>query len=280
MCRNEHFSLEITWLCLWTALLFLWPKVCLDAWAYTAVSQPQRRCNKNTSTFNYFGKLKLYNQQFSPCNIETESQRFESFAATFSWGFWTDPLSSLLGRAGAEWLDLLCRTPSAEAPPASWSADESGAGIQPRMWSWVNHVIYQLARFQPKKTVSVDTCGVHFDHDANEGEKGFSMLQIYVFASFKSITMFQGDQGRCLVALRCRRFAVFSSNLPVLHPLDSFVRSPWQSAGLPFLSQFAAFQGKKKKSYPYIPTKSQWNDPHCLGLARNCMKTTDPPELI
>lgn len=58
---------------------------------------------------------------------------------TSSLGFWTSPRSSPQGRVGAGWWGLLCKTLSAEAPPASWFADESGAGTQPRMWSWLEN---------------------------------------------------------------------------------------------------------------------------------------------
>lgn len=83
--------------------------------------------------------------------------------------------------------------------------------------------------------------------------------------------MFRGDQGRCLVALRCRRFAVSSSNPPVLHPLDSSVRSPWRSAGLPFLSRFAAIQAKPVNRLFLTEADKT------IGVD---VKGTDPPELI
>ncbi len=73
-----------------------------------------------------------------------EQRRFVT-CSTSSSGFWTSPQSSPPGQAGAGWWGLLCRTPSAEAPPASWSADGSGAGTQLRMWSWLeNYSQFQL----------------------------------------------------------------------------------------------------------------------------------------
>lgn len=39
-------GIPLTWLYLWTALLFWWPEVCLGAWAYKAAF-PQRKHYKN-----------------------------------------------------------------------------------------------------------------------------------------------------------------------------------------------------------------------------------------
>ncbi len=72
----------------------------------------------------------------STTTIHADNCRFIT-CSTFSSGFWTNPQFSPPERADAGWWGLLCRTPSAEAPPASWSVAESAAGTQPRMWSWL-----------------------------------------------------------------------------------------------------------------------------------------------
>lgn len=89
-----------------------------------------------------------------------------------------------------------------------------------------------------------------------------------------SRTMSLNGPGRCWVVLRCRRSAVSSSSRPVPHLSGSSARNPWQKAGRPSRSLFAAEPTVKLWWWSFTPQATAVQNILYIILEWNCWEAS------